>query len=119
MDKVLLGSDADQPSGQGKMLVPINNISLQMQEHMMNIEKKCSEFGDAISFISYHGNFRLRVNGNRYHGNRYNNSSSTNTDNRNEQNQGGNSRNVVPCFQCNGLNHLARNCLLRAGSGNV
>ena len=40
-DKVLLGSDAGQPSGQGEMLAAINDISLQMQEqNMLRIRRR-------------------------------------------------------------------------------
>ena len=130
-DKVLLSAEAGLSSDHG-MVAAINNLSLQFQDHVRNTEKNFSEFGSALSVINndrfsrgnsrrnrnYRGKnyntYRYPNNNTRYSGGNRNNSTFQNGTQNFVDGQEGKS---IRCFKCNGMNHFAKNCLSRSGSG--
>ena len=145
-EKVLMGSNSVPTSSDRGMLAAINNLSLEFRSHVENTEKRLNHFEDTLSTINFRGNpsssgfRRPRGHGYRYSGNtgnytsnnftRGNTGNYTNNNftrgnfvrggNRNPRSFGERNQTPIQCFKCNGLHHMAKNCLSRPGasSGN-
>ena len=111
------------------MVAALNNLSLQIKNHVEATEKKFGEFGEAISVLNQRGSFR----GSSSYSGRSRGTFNRGTYNRrgyqaqyrgrgrgNNNNSNNNTGNRTPirCYKCNELNHYAKDCQ-STGSGNL
>ena len=120
------GSGLQQDSGETSLAGAINNLVLQISEDRRATESRLDGLENAIAAMSsQYNNFRGRGRGRRGgrgggRGNYNNNNNNRNTNysgnyNNSNNNRSGNSgrgrgRGGIRCFNCNGLNHRARDC---------
>ena len=115
-ERVLLGADAGQvenvnkPSNPQDVIAAINNLSLQLGNHIENTEKR---FQQLVAPVNFRGNSNFNYNNYRSRGNRGNRANNRFRSRGGYRRGRGNSstNNQVQCYRCHGYNHRAEHCL--------
>ena len=125
---------ADVHHDESVLAAAINNLVVQVKDHVVNTEKRFEDVSDALAAIGgqpQRSNFRFRggnFNNNRRgnRGGRYNNSNNSRRGNFNQYNGRGRGRgsagssgsSAITCYNCGKANHYAWGCTLPPGSEN-